>query len=372
MSQPLHIVHLLYRFAAGGLENVIVQLINGLPHDDFRHTVVALTDADLDFSSRIERKGVDIICLNKQPGQPFSLYPKMYRLLSKLRPDVLHTCNIAALEFAPVAWAVGVPLRVHAEHGWDIADPDGSNQHYRRLRRLYRAFVHKFVAVSPQLFSYLRDLIAVPPEHLYLLPNGVDTQRFRPSEPGDLPPSDFPFDPSAHRIIGSVGRFEPIKNPGLLVDAFIALAREAGQEQLRLVMIGDGPLRQVMLSRLMEAGLSTRAWLPGSRTDIPQLLRSFTCFVLPSLAEGTSCTLQEAMASASCIIATDVGGSANLLGFGQYGTLIASEDFPALCQAIRDSFTPEMQAKGLAGRLHVESEYGLQNMLNNYQTLFKG
>ncbi len=139
---PVHIVHLLYRFAAGGLENVIVQLVNGLPQAEFTHTVVALTSVDADFARRISRPGVQVIALHKPPGQPFKLYPTVYRLLRRLKPDVFHSCNIAALEFAPMAALAGVPLRLHAEHGWDVADPDGSNRHYQRLRKFYqRVFV---------------------------------------------------------------------------------------------------------------------------------------------------------------------------------------------------------------------------------------
>jgi hypothetical protein len=172
-AKPLHqkhIVHLVYRFAAGGLENVIVQLINGLPHAQFKHTVVAITTADASFSQRITRQDVQIIALNKPPGQPFRMYPAMYRLLRQLRPDVFHSCNIAALEFAPVAALAGVPLRIHAKHGWDIADPDGNNRRYQLLRKLYQYFVHQFVAVSEQLHSYLLHRIGVPDHRGHLIP----------------------------------------------------------------------------------------------------------------------------------------------------------------------------------------------------------
>eukprot|EP01136_Pigoraptor_vietnamica_P046006 Opistho-1_new@24712 len=218
---PRHIVHLLYRFAAGGLENVVVQLINGLPQGEFRHTVVALTTIDAEFAKRIERQDVEFIAMNKPPGQPFKLYPAMYRLLKRLRPDVLHSCNIAALEFTPVAAWVGVPLRVHAEHGWDVADPDGSNKRYQLLRRIYQRFVSRFVAVSVQLRDYLVERVGVPAGRVELIANGVDTAHFRPAGVDEPLPEGFPFDPARHWIVGSVGRFEPIKNPQPMYSALI-------------------------------------------------------------------------------------------------------------------------------------------------------
>ena len=372
-AAPIHVVHLLYRFAAGGMENVLVQLINHLPRDRFRHTVVALTTADPAFIARIERDDVEIIALEKPPGQPFRLYPKVFTLLRRLRPDVLHSCNLAALEFAPVAALAGVPRRVHAEHGWDVADPDGSNPRYRFIRRACKPFVSQFVAVSAQLHAYLAAVIGVAPARLQLIPNGVDTLRFRPPAANDLPPADYPFQRGQHRVIGTVGRLEPIKNPLLLAAAFIRLVADCGGagDDLRLLMVGDGPLAIAVRERLAAAGLSDRAWLPGTRADIPEILRALDCFVLPSLAEGTSCTLQEAMATALPIVVTDVGGNRDLLQQGQLGTLVPSADVNALAGTLRQTLGQVPHA-GAAARRHIEQHYALPVVIDRYRQLFGG
>lgn len=375
MSQPLHIVHLLYRFAAGGLENVLVQLINGLPRGEFRHSLLALTEVDPAFAARIEREDVQIIALHKSPGQPFKLYPRVYRLLRELKPDVVHSCNIAALEFMPVAAAAGISLRVHAEHGWDVADPDGSNRSYQTLRRVYRRFVHSFVAVSPQLQDYLRDKVRVNASRLHFIPNGVDTDRYRPASREDTAPADFPFQRNRHIVIGTVGRLEPIKNQALLIAAFIELAQSTHPlaARLCLVVVGDGPERGALNNSLKAAHLAARAWLPGSRADVPEILKALDLFVLPSLAEGTSCTLQEAMATNLPIIATDVGGNADLLEQGRFGDLVGSNDVAALVAAIRswlDTQYGNGDATGGAKREWVESHYSCQRMLNDYAAIF--
>jgi len=379
MSQPLHVVHLLYRFAAGGLENVLVQLINGLPRGEFRHSLVALTEIDSAFVARIERDDVRIVTLHKPPGQPFKLYPRVYRLLRELQPDVVHSCNIAALEFMPVATAAGVPLRVHAEHGWDVADPDGSNRKYQALRRLYRRFVHAFIAVSPQLQDYLRDKVRISASRLHFIPNGVDTNHYRPASIEDTGPADFPFRRNEHIVIGTVGRLEPIKNQTLLVAAFIELARSNHPlaARLRLVVVGDGPERGGLSNSLQAVNLVERAWLPGSRPDVAEILKALDLFVLPSLAEGTSCTLQEAMATNLPIIATDVGGNADLLEQGRFGTLVRSNDVAALVDAIRiwlDTQYGNDKASEDAGdetkRQWVERHYSRQHMLNEYAAIF--
>lgn len=374
MKQQQHIVHLLYRFAAGGLENVLVQLINGLPHERFRHTIVALTEADEVFARRIQRPDVDIISLHKPPGQPFRMYPTVYRLLRKLRPDVMHSCNLAALEFMPVALLAGVPLRIHAEHGWDVSDPDGSNTRYRFLRRLYARCVHRVVVVSAQIQDYWLTKVGLSPTRLQLIANGVDCERFRSRQVDDTAPVAWPFRRGEHYVIGTVGRLEPIKNQHLLVDSFIRLTQMSGNQHLRLAIIGDGPLRDEIAARIQAVGLDERLWLPGSRSDIPEILRSLDCFVLPSLAEGTSCTLQEAMATVLPIVATDVGGNARLLGGGEYGHLVPSDDYEAMPAAIIRvlqepvAISTEM---ALRARGYVAGNYSLDGMLRAYFCLFE-
>jgi sugar transferase (PEP-CTERM/EpsH1 system associated) len=349
---------------------VLVQLINELPADQFRHTIVALTMADAAFAKRITRSDVNIIELHKASGQPFRMYPAMYRLLKRLKPDVLHSCNIAALEFAPVAAFAGIPLRVHAEHGWDVADPQGHNKQYQLLRVVYQRFVHEFVAVSDQLQRYLIDTIGLSPSRVHCIPNGVDTEKFRPPLPDDRLLQGFPFNKQEHWVIGTVGRLEPIKNQSLLARAFVQLVQRnppAG-ERLRLAIVGAGPLASEIRQIIDDAGLQDRFWLPGTRNDIPEVLRAFDCFVLPSLSEGTSCTLQEALASSLPVVATDVGGNAALLGSGTLGTLVPSASVESLTVALGAMFANP--ANNTAARDAVVRAYSLPAVIKRYAEIF--
>lgn len=370
-----HVVHLVYRFTTGGLENVVAQLVNQLPADRFRHTILSVTDIDPVFAQRIEPGRAELIALNKPPGQPFRLYPKAWRMLRQLKPDVVHSCNLAALEFMPVAALAGVPRRVHAEHGMDTAELTGKGSRYLALRRFYRRFVHEQVAVSDALGEYLRTRVGVAPAHVHHIPNGVDTRAFRPRQPGDPLPPHYPFVPGRDWVMGTVGRQVDIKNPLLLVDAFIALARsgEPGTERLRLAMVGDGPLAADIRQRLQAAGLLDRAWLPGVRADVAHILRALDCFVLPSRSEATSCTLQEAMATGLPIVTTEVGGNAALLDQGRCGTLVPTENAHALAEQIRQQqrLGPR-NAQATAALDKARQQYALDAVLQRYSTLFTG
>jgi glycosyltransferase involved in cell wall biosynthesis len=164
-----------------------------------------------------------------------------------------------------------------------------------------------------------------------------------------------------------------VKNPLLLVQAFVILARSGtpGTERMRLAMVGAGPLVEEIRQQLQAQGLLDRLWLPGVRADVAEIFRAMDCFVLPSLFEATSCTLQEAMATGLRIVATEVGGNADLLEAGRCGTLVAPQDAQALAAAILLQFQQKAaptQTQAAIAAIH--QHYGLAAVIERYRKLF--
>jgi sugar transferase (PEP-CTERM/EpsH1 system associated) len=372
-QRPL-IAHVMHRFDTGGLENGVVNLINHMPEDRFRHAVVALTEVT-DFRDRVKRRDVEFVSLCKPAGQGIWQFPKWYQILRRMRPDIVHTRNMAALECQIPAWAAGIPIRIHGEHGRDVGDLDGSNRTYQRVRRFYRPFVHHYLALSRDLAHYLSADIHVPGSRITQVYNGVDTQRFQPAAEGPIPIRDCPFDPAQHWMVGTVGRMQAVKDQVMLARAFVhALELDPSlKARLRLVMIGDGPLRAQAQTVLQDAGVAGLTWLPGERSDVADIMRGLHAFALPSLAEGISNTVLEAMASALPVIATDVGGNADLVVQGETGDIIAAADPLAMARRILHLAHEPDQArlKGLAGRQRVESQFSMQAMVTNYQRVYE-
>ena len=371
-TRPL-VAHVLHRFDTGGLENGVVNLINRMPAERFRHAVIALTEIT-EFSRRIERNDVQLIALNKLPGQGLWMFPRMRSLLRDLQPAIVHTRNLGALEMAaPAAWA-GVPVRIHGEHGWDINDPDGRSRKFRLTRRLYRPFVHHYVALSRHLERYLVDHIGVAPQRVAQLYNGVDAQRFQPRGAERRPIAGSPFASPELWLVGTVGRLSPIKDQVMLARAFVralALAPEARQ-RLRLVIVGDGPLRAEVEQVLVDAGVGDLAWFAGDRKDVPDVMRGLDAFALPSLAEGISNTILEAMASALPVVATQVGGNAELLADGVTGRLVPARDADTMARALVEDFREPGVARerGRRARLEVERRFTLDGMVTAYADLY--
>lgn len=369
--KPL-VVHVVYRFDVGGLENGVVNLVNLMV--DWRHAVIALTEVVPAFSARIARTDVEFISLHQPPGHGYKSYPALIRELRRLRPMVVHTRNLAALEMQPAAWWAGVPFRVHGEHGRDVHDVDGTVKRYQWVRRAYGPFVHRWIALSRDLQDYLTDRVGLPSNRVTRICNGVDHLRFAPPAQRQVI-EGCPFTDPALCLVGTVGRMQTVKAQPLLARAFaraLALQPQLAQT-FRLVMVGDGPLRDQCLRVLGEAGLMHLAWLPGERSDVPQIMQGLDLFVLPSLAEGISNTILEAMASGLPVLATQVGGNADLVASGLSGQIVSPSDAEAMAHALVEWGCDPVRRRraGAAGRQRVEEQFSLQSMVSAYRDLYQ-
>ena len=325
MSTPL-IAHIVYRLDYGGLENGLANLINGLPAGGYRHAVICLTTFT-DFSVRIRRDDVEVFALDKRPGKDPKTYLRLWRLLRRLRPRVVHTRNTGTIDCSVIAFLAGVPVRLHGYHGWDAADLHGRNPRGVRLRRWCDPFIATYVTVSRHIADWLTQPQGVAAARIRPICNGVDTDRFCPGSSAAEPlfpdaEHDAPF------VIGTVGRLDPVKDQCSLARAFVDLVRTQPDlaRRARLVFVGDGEMRSQIAAILASGGVDDTARILGWRDDIGELLKQFDVFVLPSLNEGISNTLLEAMATALPIPATRVGGNVAVLGDGETGVLVGAGD----------------------------------------------
>lgn len=371
-QRPL-VVHVMHRFDTGGLENGIVNLINHMRPEAYRHAVLALTEVT-DFRQRIHRTDVEFISLRKPPGHGVWQYPRLFKLFRQLRPQIVHSRNLAALEAQAPAWAAGVPVRLHGEHGRDMEDLDGNNVTYQRVRRFYKPFVHHYTALSRDLTDYLVAKVHVPPEKITQAYNGVDTDHFSPAPNGPQPISGCPFDPAQHWLVGTVGRMQTVKDQVMLAHAFVQALVLAPKLRLRmrLVIVGEGPLRAQAQAVLNAAGLGALAWLPGERSDVADIMRGLHVFALPSLSEGISNTILEAMASGLPVVATAAGGNADLVLQGQTGYIVPIAHPQAMALRLVELASRPERARelGQAGRKRVQAAFSMQAMVSTYQRVY--
>jgi sugar transferase (PEP-CTERM/EpsH1 system associated) len=365
------IVHVVHAFSVGGLENGLVNLLNHMPAQRWRHAVLSLTQISGGFAERVQRPDVEFIELDKRPGHLVRDYPRLYRLFRRLRPAVVHTRNLAALEAVVPAWAAGVPVRIHGEHGWNRSDPDGRRRRYQYVRALYRPFVGRYVALSRHLGDYLERQVGVRSLRISQIYNGVDTERFRPEQVRE-PIAGCPFGQPEDFLAGWVGRMDPVKDLPNLLQGF-ARASRSSRSRLRLVLVGDGPMRPAVERLVEQLGLRDRVWLAGERADVAEVMRGLDCFVLPSLGEGISNTILEAMASRLAVIATRVGGNPELIEPGMTGLLVPPADSDALADALVRYSTDRAMARrhAKAARRVAQSRFSLARMVTDYCSLYE-
>jgi len=363
MNAPPLVVHVIHRLDFGGLENGLVNLVNRMPADRFRHAIVCLAGFNPEFRERIQRSDVEVVSLGKKPGKDLGAYARMWRVLRRLAPSVVHTRNLGTIDMQWIAASAGVPHRVHGEHGWEASDPGGRNQKALRIRRACRPVIHLYVPMSKDIERWLEKQVHVEPSRIRQLYSGVDVDRFTPAA------NASPFDGSAFTI-GTVGRLDPVKNHEALLRSFAALSGRF--PSLRLTIVGDGPLRSSLQATSSALGVAGLISFTGARNDTPELMRTFDLFVLPSVNEGISNTILEAMATGLPVVAARVGGNPELIADGVTGRLYDLTDPAALKRALLPYLTDpaECRTHGAAGRERVMQNFSLDAMVRRYLDLY--
>jgi sugar transferase (PEP-CTERM/EpsH1 system associated) len=373
---PSHlVVHLVDSLASANLESGLLNLIRHLPAERYRHAIVCLHDKG-DYEANLREQGIEIIHLHRQDGGLARLahFLRLYRALRSLRPSLIHTRNRAGLPAQLLAALAGVPLRVHAEYGRELAWHGRASVRERALRRLLRPLTDHFIVVSSDLQRWLVDVVGAAPGHVTQVASGVDSVQFHPrlGPAAAVGPAGFMHD--GVFVIGSIGRMDDSAGHVQLVDAFLRLiaSPHPAHQRLRLMLIGDGPARAECQAMLNRAGAAARAWLPGARSDHAQLLRAMDLFVLPSLVEDRANAILEAMASGLPVVATAVGCNAELVHAGFTGILVPPMSVELLAAAVSDYCRiPEMAARhGARARSQVIARHNMPAMARDYLAVY--
>ncbi|HRF11518.1 MAG: TIGR03088 family PEP-CTERM/XrtA system glycosyltransferase [Candidatus Accumulibacter phosphatis] len=372
-TRPL-ILHVIHHLRTGGLENGLVNLINHLPESRFRHAVACVEDFS-DFRLRVTRSDTPVIALHRSRIGVWRLRQGIFHLCRQLRPTIVHSRNQSGLDALLPARLAGVRHCIHGEHGWDVRDLNGERIKPVLLRRMHSPLIDRYITVSSDLRNYLVQRVRIASERVTQIINGVDTEHFCPSSlrSRQFLPERF-AGPDA-MVIGTVGRIQAVKDQETLLRAFAKLVRDGAQtgSRARLVIVGDGPLRENLIRLADSLGVSALTWFPGSVSNVAEMLRTFDLFVLPSLAEGISNTLLEAMASGLPLVATATGGNLELVEDGVNGQLFVPGDVDALTRLLsRYLAEPAMlSAQGSNARAMAVRRFSLPTMLAGYQAVYE-
>lgn len=366
------VVQVLLNLGHGGMESMAVALAQGLDRDRYRPVIVAL-DAGGEHETILRDAGIETHVL---PGRRLwspRFHWELAALLRKLDADIVHTHHFSPLLHSlPAARVARVRRRIHTEHSYQYLEP---RRDYRRVLRWIGAMTHAFVVVAQSMESFYRHRVRVAARRLQVIPNGVDTDAFKPSSNCLEMRRQITGVEGEAYLIGTAGRLFPEKDYGTLLRGFAKFA--AVQPNAHLALIGEGPERSTLeaLAASTGDGIAERIHFLGWRTDLRDILPALDTFVLSSRSEGLPLVALESLACGVPVVATPVGDLPAVIGANgsQAGILYPIGDSAALADALRVLADRTLRRGfGAAGRRRVVQRYSQSAMVNSYTRAYEG
>lgn len=361
----ISVLHIVLSTATGGMENVIYNL--AVAHDPNRVKLqVACLEEIGPLSQKLAEHGISSELIPRMTPGVSMIYPAT--LISFIRHSgcqIVHTHSGCWSKVATACvWIPGIKL-IYTDHG--RASPEMRDRIF--LDRIAVKLTDRVVAVGEPLRDYLINTVRLPARKVVTIKNGIDAARFAPSDKNhDAVRTELGFAPT-DVVITMVARLAPVKNHKLLIDTFNALAGR--YPQARLLIIGDGPLRGELESKVAHYSLRQKITFAGDRPDVERLLAGADIATLSSQSEGISLTLLEAMATGLPVVATNVGGNPTIITEGQDGYLV-DQNVPSYSAALGRLIESVSLRRSLGGkaRTTVIEKWSVKQMADQYQELY--
>jgi sugar transferase (PEP-CTERM/EpsH1 system associated) len=366
----LRILHVLSCLGMGGTEHGVFKIIRGLGHAEFEHQICAMRGVDENFVRQMAAPVRTSTVGRDEPGFQFPLF-RLIHLMKEFRPHIVHTRNFGALEAVVAARFAGVPVAVHSEHGYELEILGGLP-----LRR--RLLCGALYSMATQVFTVTRDLRDYHSKQSWLSPrkfrviyNGVDTEIFRP-RPECAAALRYEIGiPAERTVIGSVGRLVPIKDYKTLLQAAETLVRQG--KNVHVLLVGSGPeLPKLQAYASASTELAGRVTFLPASNRVAALLNSMDIFVLPSISEGMSNTILEAMATGLPVVVSRAGGNPELVDNGSVGGLFEPRDVKALAAHLSGLVDGSARRSeyGQGARRRVIDQFSLAGMVQHYRDIY--
>jgi glycosyltransferase involved in cell wall biosynthesis len=369
----MKVLHLLPSLETGGMETFVLTLSIYQKRAAIDVHLAVFCGSGESARVSVERAssgGIPVTVLER--GSTRSVAAKLRDLILKERIDIVHAHNETAVIYAAAAsrGVEGLSL-VSTIH-------NGDREKYGVKARLENALAfrrcHAIVAVSEKIAELMWRREFVSKRKLQVIENGIAPMPAVPKERRSELRSSLGI-PESSVVIGCIGRLVPVKNHLLFLEAFkIAQSGRSGSpsSSLYFVLAGDGPLRGEIQAKTEALGLEAGVRLLGNRKDIPELLSILDIFALPSLNEGLSISLLEAMAAGKAVLASNRGGNVALVENGVNGLLVDPNDTARMSSAMVElaTDTGRRDAMGLRGAEMQNARFGMPVCMERYQALY--
>ena len=366
----MRVLHVVESLDRGGLERVVCDLaIEQQRRGHFVEVVCLFTAGE--FSSDLKAAGLNVLVTGKQPGLDLKAMGRMRAVVRDGRHELVHTHNPVANYYAcmamPLSWNKW-PI-INTRHNMGARDPADLRE---RLFRWSIMRTAKVAMVSPQVSRKFVDSGVVPEAKAAVVMNGIPIDRYVPATDEARASARRTLGvPAEAHVVGSVGRLAGVKNHALLLAAAAPLCH--ADPALRIVLIGEGDVREALKRQALDLGIADRLLMPGERADIAQVLPAFDVFAMPSISEGHSIALLEAACTGLPSVATEVGGNPEIVQHGRTGLLVPSQDEEALRGALDALLSDPLRrrAMGEQARAWARDTVSLDTMTTRYDDLYR-
>jgi glycosyltransferase involved in cell wall biosynthesis len=364
MNEPLNVVHVVLSLDVGGLERNVVNQIREGERLGQRVSILCVERPGA-LAPKAEALGANIVCLDKKPGFRVGLVRSMRSALRALRPHVIHTHQIGPLFYTGAAALGSRALLVHTEHGRG----DYRQRKLRWLGRVAGRFAARFYCLTRDMADWVTGFRIAPRGRVRVIENGIDLDCYTAPCDTSAVRADLGI-PASAPVVGTVGRLHEIKRQDVLLRAFARVRTEV--PEARLMLVGEGPLRQDLESLTRQLGLVPYVHFVGYQESTTRYLQTMTCFALTSRSEGMPQSLLEACAASVPVISTRVGGIPEVIEHGRTGLLVEPGDEVALANGLRELLTAPERAQALAGaaRADVLARFHIRRMASEYHRDF--
>lgn len=364
MSQKTHILHVTYDMNIGGTEQVIRNLVEGLDKDKYLSSILCIDGHIGPWGQELQSAGIQHFCLTRHPGFDKQLIKDIRQLINKENIDIVH-CH----QYTPYTYGwfgslfTGKPL-IFTEHGRFY--PDISSFKRKLINPILQTLTSAITSISQATKDALINYENLSESKIEVIYNGIADTTVEPSEQLKKELAIATDD----IVLGTISRLDTIKNHPMMLNAFAAIVEK--NSHIKLLIVGDGPIKNELYELVEQLNISKQVIFTGFKPNPQAYLSIMDIFLLPSLSEGTSMTLLEAMSFSKPSIATAVGGTPEILIHEETGLLVDNKDEDGLISAINRLINePNLQIQyGKNARTRYEKHFTLESMTSHYEELY--
>ena len=364
---PLKILHLTYDMRIGGTEQVIKNLILGTDASRFTMSVLCIESPLGPFAEDLINQDIHIEALSRNPGFDASLISQIRQHIKAHKIDIIHCHQYTPYVYGALG-ALMTPAKViFTEHGRFY--PDSTTWKRKVINPLLHRFTHATTAISAATRDALVEFEFIPKRDIEVIYNGIIGVEPEPSQLESLK-QQYPIAEQC-TLFGTIARLDPIKNHSMMLRAFKRVIENG--INAKLMIVGDGDERANTEALINELDLSQHVFMTGYEPKPHGHLALMDIYLLPSLSEGTSMTLLEAMSLGKPCIVTHAGGNPEIVIQNETGFVTPNDDEQAFADAMitLTQNKPLQEAFGRASKERFINTFDINNMTITYEALYK-